>query len=113
MEIKVWKAFTKEEQKKLKKIFKKASKCTMPVPQKSLLEQSRYFYDDNEWDRYNEYGFLGYNLTDEEINEIVEEMWLRIYSPYDCTGKHFTLWINTHRNPSGLVSFVHRIGVDV
>lgn len=35
------------------------------------------------------------------------------YIPYDCTGQPITLWIDWHRNPSGLISYVHHIGIDV
>lgn len=60
-----------------------------------------------EWDAY-------LDLTEEEVNEwIGENMWVRIYSDYDCTGKAFTTDITWHRNPSGLISYVHRMALDV
>ena len=65
-----------------------------------------------------EYGLLGFDedWTDEEIGEWFEEhMAIRIPSwmYWDCTGCAFTQDIRWHRNPCGLVSFVHRIGYDV
>lgn len=81
----------------------------------SLLTCSRYGYDEDEWEYMTEFGYLSTrtDLTDEEISDLVEDMRMVINSPYDCTGKQFTCWISTHRNPSGLVSYIHRIGIDV
>ena len=60
-----------------------------------------------EWDAY-------LDLTDEEINEwIGENMFVRIFSDYDCTGRPFTTGITWHRNPCGLISYVHRMALDV
>lgn len=99
----------KKEKRILKKIFKEQES----KPVQSLTEEPRYFSKDDEYEYFSEYGFLGYDLTDEEIHEIVYDMVLTINSPYDCTGKPFTCWITAHKNPSGLVSYVHRIGLDV
>ena len=79
----------------------------------TLTEEARvhYSYDDEYW---TEYGFLhGTDYSDDEVREIIEDMRYRIYSPYDCTGKPFTMWIDWHRNPTGLISFIHRVGLDV
>ncbi len=90
----------------------------------SLTEQPRIRYDnyDDEWygEYWKEYGFFngcwsdGTPKTDEEIREYIDEyLWERIYSPYDCTGQPFTRWINWHRNPCGLVSYIHYKALDV
>ena len=117
--MKSWDEFTRREQKLFKKIFKESYKRShrgeRDVLDNSLLEESRLAYPDEDWETCIEFGFLSKrtDLTDEEIEELVEDMTLRIYSPYDCTGKRFTRWITTHRNPSGLVSYVHEMGLDV
>lgn len=60
-----------------------------------------------EWDAY-------LDLTDEEINEwIRDNMEVNIYSAYDCTGGAFTRWIDWHRNPCGLISYQHHMGLDI
>lgn len=79
----------------------------------TLTEEARvrYSYDDEFW---TEYGFLsGTDYSDDEVCEIIDDMRYRICSPYDCTGKPFTMWIDWHRNPTGLISYVHRVGLDV
>lgn len=86
-----------------------------------LTAKGRTYCD--EYEEYTEYGFManykgepinGDEYTDEDIREFIDDnMRMRIYSPYDCTGKPFTLWIDWHRNPSGLISYRHRIGIDV
>lgn len=62
---------------------------------------------DHDWGDY-------LSLTDDEVQEFVDEcMTVRIFSDYDCTGKAFTRWIDWHRNPCGLISFVHAMSVDL
>lgn len=60
------------------------------------------------------YGFLtGTGYTDEYLQELFDEMRIRPrYAAYDCTGDPFTIYITWHRNPSGLISYVHHIGYD-
>ena len=54
------------------------------------------------------------SLTDDDIREFVDEcMTVRIYADYDCTGQSFTRWIDWHRNPCGLISYVHAMALDV
>ena len=79
-----------------------------------LIEKSRIHCGENDWDSYTEYGFLyGTDYTDDDVREILDDMRLRVTSPYDCSGQHFTMWMTWHRNPSGLISYTHRIGIDV
>lgn len=105
---KIVKKFLKDE-------YKKSNRRPRDVLDNSLLEESRLAYPDDDWETCIEFGYLSNrtDLTDEEIEEICDDMTLRIYSLYDCTGLRFTRWITTHRNPSGLVSFVHYMGLDV
>lgn len=94
------------------------SKCSLP-----LMAKGRVHYADDDYEAYTEYGFLsnykgepldGIEYTDEDIREFIDDnMRMRIYSPYDCTGKLFTMWVEWHRNPSGLISYRHRVGLDV
>lgn len=75
------------------------------------VERERY--DDDGFGK-TRYGFLtGTGYTDEDLQELFDEMRIRPrYAAYDCTGDPFTIYITWHRNPSGLISYVHRIGYD-
>ncbi len=53
------------------------------------------------------------DATDAEIQEWCDDQVVRIYSDYDCTGRAFTRWISWHRNPCGLVSYVHAMALDI
>ena len=65
------------------------------------------------WDEgLTEYRILRGEWTPEEIREKVDNEWISINSPYDCTGRFFTECIHTSITPAGLV-WIHRIGVDV
>ena len=94
----------------IKKNFNQGEACEV-LP---LTAAARVGYSDDS-DSYVEYGFLkckGY--SDDEVREILDEVIrYQVYSPYDCTGQPFTQWIDWHRNPSGLISYVHHIGIDV
>lgn len=83
---------------------------------KSLMEEERHVYRDEMGETVYQIGYLCENdMTDEEIRELIHDYieLPPINSPYDCTGKRFTHWVGWHRNPCGLVSFVHSIGLDV
>ena len=106
----------REAVKKHKKLFRKLFN-QKPAPEVlPLTEKPRCGNYEDEY--YSEYGFLPQNTaawSDDEIREYIDE-YIRIpswWSPYDCTGKPLTCWIDWHRNPCGLVSYVHRIGLDV
>ena len=65
-------------------------------------------------DYWVEYGFFdGTDWTDDEVQAHIDAMRYVIRSPYDCTGLAFTLWIDWHRNPSGLISYRHYKGLDI
>ena len=80
----------------------------------SLQNEPRRIAKD--YDSCAEYGFIEADgCTDGEIREWLDEN-VRIphyCSPYDCTGKAFTMFLDWHRNPCGLVSYKHTIGYDV
>lgn len=94
--------------------FAKGFKKQKPnKPIKSLQDDWHVIYDED-GEGWTEYGFFSAEgLTDEEINEYVEGMRAEIRSPYDCTGKAFTMWIDWHRNPDTSISVIHRLGLDV
>ena len=107
----------------MNRILKKAYNQGEPQEVRPLTVEGRVHCDDDDYESYTEYGFLSFSsgkpldgnkYTDEEIREFIDDsMVMRIYSPYDCTGKLFTVWIEWHRNPSGLISYRHRVGLDV
>lgn len=87
---------------------------TKPKVIKSLQEDTRLHCSDELGTDWIEYGFFeAKDWTDEEIQEFVDDMEIHINSPYDCTGMVFTQWITWHRNPCGLVSVIHKKGLDV
>lgn len=76
-----------------------------------------------EWHRlYDKDGEGGYDFTILPDNGETEEGLYKqvmfevgfapIASPYDCTGKRFTAWVEIKRVPAG-VAVVHRWGLDV
>lgn len=80
----------------------------------SLRFQRRRIWD-HDGEGWKEYGFIWFNdsETDEDVKEWFDDnMVIRIYSDYDCTGRPFTFTLDWHRNPNGLVSFVHHILID-
>lgn len=81
----------------------------------SLMDAPRDASGDS-WDCMVQYGFFnGADMDDDDVREYIDDN-IRIrppYSPYDCTGRPFTMYINWHRNPTGLISFVNHIGLDV
>lgn len=53
--------------------------------------------------------------TDDQIREYIEDSdvyYGRINSPYDCTGRRFTRWIDWKRTPAGIV-LLHSWGLDI
>lgn len=51
-------------------------------------------------------------FTPYEVGLMVDSAWMKIYSPYDCTGRLFTEGIHARQTPVGLV-WIHRKGIDV
>lgn len=105
------------QEKMARKLLRKAYGRRPAKPILPLQEDSRHRWREDGESGY-EYGFLPFGdmsgWTDEEVQEFVDdEMWICINSPYDCTGQVFTHWINWHRNPNGMISFIHCKGLDV
>ena len=129
--------------KRIKKLWKKAMKGRQHgryglVMEKDdrIRESIAYeprFRTDSDGEGYVEYGFVmpermvydydsdvetlweAYmSISDPEVTEwFMENVIITIYSPYDCTGMPFTRRLDWHRNPSGLVSYVHHVEYDV
>lgn len=73
----------------------------------------RIFYPDESREWWKEYCIIiDAEFTDEQLDEFIEEEWIHIHSPYDCTGKVFTSSITVTRMPCGIL-FIHTKGVDV
>lgn len=102
-----------KEKRLLKKMFKKTPWRGIP----SLMDEERAGDFNESGENFSLFGFLPEKFSkysDDEIRELLDEnMREEIRSPYDCTGKRFTMWIDFHRNPCGRISYVHRMGIDV
>ena len=61
---------------------------------------------------WKEYGIID-GMSDSDLDELINDEWLTIYSPYDCTGKAFSCWIDTKRNKCGTICWIHCKGIDV
>lgn len=107
--------------REIRRIRDKIAKIDWEFPdplEKPLTERWRGIMDD-------ECGEFGYDYrifptenpddwTDDDIEEYIrcEVGYPPINSPYDCTGRRFTMWTNWSRQPIGIV-MVHRWGLDV
>ena len=84
--------------------------------EKPLTKEFRVRYDED-GEGCKEYGILpedGTETTDEEIREYIKDYieLPPINSPYDCTGKRFTRWVDYKRTPAGIV-IIHATGLDI
>ena len=93
----------------------KATHSEKPKKLFPLVITPRIAYDPNDPESWTEYGFIkeSEQWNEQDIQEWKKEEWIRICSPYDCTGKPCTMWISTHKNPCGLVSFIHKKALDL
>ena len=104
---------TREQEKVWHKILKKAYNKREMREIKPLTKEHRIRADED-GEYWTEYGlFDGRGLTDEDIEEIIDSYRYIVRSPYDCTGLPTTCWITWHRNPTGLISYIHCVGLDV
>lgn len=98
----------------LKKEYKR-NHPAKPDP-KSLLEDTRIRYDGDDYgDGFVKYGFIpnSEDWSEEDIQEFKKSIRRYVKSPYDCSGQTFTWGIECHRNPNGLISCRHYMGIDV
>lgn len=101
--------------KKTKKLLKKLMKQTPSKPIVSLMDEPRVHYSEN-GESVTEYGWVDpENCTDEEIQEYFDDQRRYVHWPaqWDCSGQLFTVCIDWKRNPNGMVSYVHRMALDV
>lgn len=78
----------------------------------SLLQGRVIRRNHEDGEGFDECRILKGRWAHEEIREAIDNAWISINSPYDCTGQIFTIDIYTKQTPVGLV-WIHRIGVDV
>lgn len=101
--------------KKTKKLLKKLTKQKPSASIVSLLDEPRRLFSED-GEGVTEYGWCDpENCTDEEIQEYFDEQWKHVHWPaqWDCSGQLFTVGINWHRNPNGMISYVHHMALDV
>lgn len=92
-------------------IRKELSRGSDPL-KNSIREVARVIFHP-EGDGCSEYRiYPDHGETDEEIREWVDEMWMHVFSPYDCTGQVFTVDIHWKRVPAGIV-LIHVKGLDI
>jgi len=100
----------------LKKEYKvtHSRKPSRPIPSLSNGD-ARIHCDPDDYESWVEYGFIvnSEDWTDEDVMEWVDEEWVRVTSPYDCSYQTFTNGIHWHRNPCGLISYQHYKSIDV
>ena len=108
--------FTKQQKRFISRLLSKGE----ADPIAPLTVDSRYHYD-AETETVSEYGLIRFEdwfegeYGDLEISLWFEQhMWRRIpeHMYWDCTGQAFTIDISWHRNPCGLISFVHKYQYD-
>lgn len=78
----------------------------------SMLECTRCCYED---ESYTEYGILDpedFGGMDALV-DLLEDQKQFNNSMYDCSGRYVTAYQLVHVNPTGLVSFVHHLVLDV
>ena len=105
----------KWEKKIVKRLYRQMPGAGNDPIAVSLAEQIRTLVDGED---VVEFGFIEFEdwETDSEIEAWFDEHVRRripSYMYWDCTGCLFTWDISWKRNPNGLVSFVHRMSLDV
>lgn len=111
----------KHDERKFRRAMKRAFKGMVDRGRRSVVdttaslrEHEVVVLDRNDSEYWYRIGILDpEDATDEELREYFDGMRVVIDSPYDCTGRAFTSHISWHRNPCGLVSYVHAMAVDV
>lgn len=76
-----------------------------------IWAETRYLWDSDGYG-VTEYGIL-WDMTDEEIEDWRADHWRYGSVIYDCTGELCTRHMHFHRNPEGVVSYIHYMVVDV
>ena len=64
-------------------------------------------------DSYTQKRFLPCHMTEQERERFMEDTWIYApFSPWDCTGRPFTQWMERYEVPGGTWVY-RRIGLDV
>ena len=103
--------FNKETKRVLKRLMKQQP--SMPIT--SLLDDPRIRYSEDGTSAI-EYGWVDPNgCTDEEVKEYFDDQRKVVDWPvqWDCSGQLFTVCINWMRNSNGMISYIHRMAVDI
>lgn len=79
-----------------------------------LTSNFRKHWDVDDDPSYTEYGILADMGDDEDVEQYIRDV---VYipewsSPYDCTGRPFTMWCHWKRTPAG-IAVVHRVCYDI
>ena len=111
-------SLTDEQEKAWRRILKKQYKrehCHSGYPRWAhSMREKMCMHCDEDGEYWTEYGmFDGRGLTDDDIREILDTYRYIVNSPWDCTGQPTTCWLTWHRNPTGLISYIHRVGLDI
>lgn len=104
---------TKQQKRSIGRVFAKAKQWKKDPLANSIRREWRHSYskDGEEVYAYTIFDYLAHE-SDEYINKFVEDYRIRINSPYDCTGKMFTMFLHWSRQPAGVV-VVHEMGYDI
>lgn len=103
--------FNKETKRVLKRLMKQQP--SMPIT--SLLDDPRIRYSEDGTSAI-EYGWVDPNgCTDEEVKEYFDDQRKVVDWPvqWDCSGQLFTVCINWMCNSNGMISYIHRMAVDI
>ena len=110
--------YTDEQKKYIRKCLREIDRDFPDPLAKSIREGWRSIYEDKFGESGTDFRIMpvedGDDWTDEEIEEyIMDEVGCPpINSPYDCTGKKFTWYVDFKRTPAGIV-MIHSWSVDV
>lgn len=73
-----------------------------------LRDTIHYICEDEYGESVREFWFEDFgDWTDEELEDYTRDLIVRNPYPWDCSGLMVTYGLTWHRNPSGLISFVH------
>ena len=103
---------------RIRQELKRANEYYRDPIEKSISEGWRGQIDYNCGDSGTDYRILKVENVDEWTDDDIEEYIMEnvgyppICSPYDCTGKRFTMWTHWSRQPAGIV-MIHQWGLDV
>ena len=99
---------TKRQKKKLSHVFKDNRPTSL---NHSLLTHWHSVYGDETRTDYTLFDVRGW--SQEQIAEMLRELEVHNNSNFDCSGTFCTSYIDAHINPTGLLSVIHKLALDV